>query len=189
MARPTLTFYRPASLILPIVAFVAAGCSQPARTGSPFVVDPARSAPDSGGTDDIYVAVEQAIGALSLSKRVAAHEGRRIVLNRIVNRTGMPGYDERIIYNKFLSNLVERGGDRYVFLNRDAVAAERAKQQAGAVANTGIDSVPVGADMVLELELRQLPGVDTQTIQYNFSLTKLNGEFLWTKAVEIKKRR
>lgn len=165
------------------------GCSDtPTVTSSPVLVDPTKTSKESGSTDDIYDAVQQAITSLMASGRVRSQAGNRVVLNQIVNKTGIPGYDENIIYNRFLGNLIEAGGDKLVFLNRESIAKERTLQQTGQVKTTGVEGAPTGADMVLDVDLRQLPGAKTQTIQYTFKLTNLAGEVVWMKPVEIKKK-
>lgn len=165
------------------------GCaSDPMLTGHPKLVDPEKTTRESGGTDDIYEATERAIASMSQSRRLQSLESRRIVLGKIVNNTGIPGYDERIIYNRFLSDLVNRAGDSYVFLNRGTVDAERRAQLSGEVSTSGIDALPAGANLVLDLELRALQGRRTETVQYSFSLTDLSGVLVWTDAFDIRKR-
>ena len=165
------------------------GCSEPTVTSHPALINPNATSWDSGGTDDIYEATQQAITSLMSSGRLKADKGNRVVLGNIVNRTGIPNYDEAVIYNKFLSDFTTNAGDRLIFLNRDAVQAERQRQLAGQVKTSGVDPAPAGADLVLDIELRQLPGAATQTIQYTFRLTQLDGAMLWTKSFEIKKQR
>src|SRR5262249_27392695 len=135
-----------------------------------------------------YDATQSAINSLMLSPRIKEQKGRRIVLNEIINKTGIPGYDENIIYNKFLSNLLNSAGDKFIFLDRESVAKERNLQLTGQVKTSGVDAAPAGADMVLKIELRQLPSAHTQTIQYTFRLTNLAGELVWTDSFEIKKK-
>ena len=165
------------------------GCSDsPSVTSDSVLVDPGRTARQAGGTDDIYDAVQQATTSLMASSRVQKQPGRRVVLNKIVNLTGVPGYDENIIYNKFLSNLINNSGDKLVFLSRESVAAERNLQITGQVKTAGVEAAPAGADMVLDVELRQLPTPGTKAIQYTFRLTKLDGEVVWQDSFEIKKK-
>jgi hypothetical protein len=163
------------------------GCAEPALTGNPVLVDPQRTSRESGATDDIYDATEKAITSMTQNKKVQTQKGRRIVLNRIVNQTGIPGYDENVIYNKFLGRLVNSAGDDYIFLNRDSVARERELQQSGSVQTSGVPALS-GAEMVLDIELRQLPGTRTQTIQYTFRLTDLSGQLIWTDSFDIVKK-
>jgi hypothetical protein len=164
------------------------GCASPSVNSSPVLVDPNRTAKDSGGTDDIYEATQQAISSLMNSRRLREQQGNRVVLDLIINNTGIPDYDGSVIYNKFLSDLTESTDDKLVFLNREAVIAERQRQQSGEVQTSGLPEA-AGADMTLTIELRQLPGAATQTIQYTFKLTSLTGELVWTHSLEIKKAR
>jgi hypothetical protein len=174
---------------LPIVLFSwVAGCASPSVNSNPALLDPNRTSGDSGGTDDIYEATQQAIRSLLNSNRLTEQKGNRVVLDLIVNRTGIADYDGNVIYNKFLSDLMQSAGDKLVFLNRDAVAAERQRQQTGEVQTSGLPAT-AGADMTLTIELRQLPGAASQTIQYTFRLTSLDGALVWTNSLEIKKRR
>jgi len=167
---------------------VAAGCSEPTVTKSPYLVDTESTGRDIGGTDDIYNACQQAISSLMQSGRLGAEKGKRVVLDRITNDTGLRDYDERIVYNKFIANLTNAAGDRLIFLNREAVARERELQQAGQVRTTGVEGAPSGADLVLEIEIRRLSGAKTDTLQYTFRLTNLNGEIIWTDSPAVKKK-
>lgn len=162
------------------------GCAAP-QTSHPILVDPRETQRDSGGTDDIFEAVDRAISDLSRTPKVSEQRNNRVVLDRIVNNTGIPDYDENIIYNQFLSELIA-ATDTLQFLNREAVAAERELQQAGAVTTEGLGKLS-GAAMALTIELRHLPGVDTNTIQYTFNLTNLDGEIVFFRAYPIRKRR
>ena len=182
--------WRPAVMGMAIAALaVALGCSEsPTVTSDSVLVDPGKTARQAGGTDDIYDAVQQATTSLMASSRVQKQPGRRVVLNKIVNLTGIPGYDENIIYNKFLSNLINSSGDKLVFLSRESVAAERNLQLSGQVKTTGVEAAPAGADMVLDVELRQNQTVNTKTIQYTFRLTKLDGVMVWQDSFDIKKK-
>lgn len=164
------------------------GCSEAQYTSDPVLIDTSKTSQQSGSTDDIYDATQKAINSLMLSARVRDQKGRRIVLNQIVNKTGIPNYDENIIYNKFLSNLLNSAGDKFIFLNRESVSKERNLQLSGQVKTSGVEGAPAGADMVLDIELRQLPSARTQTIQYTFRLTNLSSELVWTDSFEIKKK-
>ena len=164
------------------------GCSEAEVSSSPALVDPSKTSRQSGSTDDIYDATQQGINSMMTSTRVMQYKGKRVVLDKIVNKTGIAGYDENIIYNKFLSNLLNAAGDQFIFLNRESVSKERNLQLSGQVKTSGVEGAPAGADLVLDIELRQLPAASTQTIQYTFSLTNLAGEIIWTKPIEIKKK-
>ncbi len=181
----------PLRLPLPLLATVlllAAGCSSPSVSSNPAQVDPTETRGHSGGTDDIYDATQFAIQKLVSNPRVRQQSGNRVALNQIVNKTGIPGYDENIIYNHFLSSFTDAAGDKLVFLNREAVAKERSLQQAGQVKTSGIDGAPAGADMVLDIELLQLSSAKTKMIQYTFRLTNLAGELVWQGSKEIVKK-
>jgi hypothetical protein len=187
MSRRTVVLWVTAVTIL---GSVVAGCSGgPTVTSSPDLVDPSRTSRESGSTDDIYDAVTRAITSMMASERVLNQPGNRVVLNNIENNTGISGYDERVIYNRFLSNLINSGGDKLVFLSRESVEGERQKQLSGEVKTSGVEAVPAGADMALDIELLQIPGATTQTIQYTFRLTNLDGIIVWQDSFEIKKKR
>ena len=166
---------------------VALGCSEPKVTGNPRRVDPNQTGPDAGGVDVIYEATQRAISDLVANPRVRQQKGNRIVLERIVNNTTLQNYDERIVYNKFLSSLTSSADDRFVFLNRQTVAKERELQQGGQVGSTGVQGPVAGADLVLEIEIRELQGAKTNTIQYTYTLTNLNGEIVWIFSTEAVK--
>jgi len=179
-----LVLFRAPFLMLSMIV----GCASPSVNSNPGLIDPNRTVAESGGTDDIYEASQQAISSLMNSRRLREQPGKRVVLDLIVNNTGIPDYDGSIIYNKFLSDLTQSAGDKLIFLNREAVSAERQRQQSGEVQTSGLPAT-AGADMTLTIELRQLPGAVTQTIQYAFKLTSLAGELVWAHALEIKKTR
>jgi peptidoglycan-synthase activator LpoB len=166
---------------------IALGCSEPKVTGNPRRVDPNQTGPDSGGVDVIYEATQKAISDLVANPRVRQQKGNRIVLGRIVNNTSIANYDERIAYNKFLSSLTSSTDDRFVFLSRQSVTQERDLQQGGQVGSTGVAGPVSGADMVLEIEVRELRGAKTDTIQYTYQLTNLNGEIVWIFSTEAVK--
>ena len=163
-----------------------ASCSHPSPTGSAILVDPAKTSRGAGGTDDIYEAVQRALMGLSHSSKVSKQTNNRVVLDEIANSPGIPNYDEKIIYNKFLSELTN-SSDSLVFLDRKSVQAERYLQQSGEVTTEGVNKL-AGAAMALKIELRQLRGKHDRTIQYTFRLTSLDGVIVWTDSYEIKKR-
>ncbi|HZN59854.1 MAG TPA: hypothetical protein VFD71_17410 [Planctomycetota bacterium] len=165
----------------------AGGCSGPAVSSNPVLIDPTATSKHSGGTDDIYEATQLAIQSLMTSPKVREQKGNRVVLDQIVNMTGIPGYDENVIYNRFLASLMNSAGDKLIFLDRESVAKERQLQQSGQVKTSGIDPAMTGADMVLKVELRQIPSAKTKTIQYTFRLTDLTGVIVWTDSFEVKK--
>lgn len=180
---------RPFSLTLLAVLLAALGCSEPRVSDNPYLVDPEKTKKQVGGTDDIYDATQFAINSLLNSSRLPREAGTRVTLGKIVNRTGIPDYDERVIYNRFLSSFINGAGDRLIFLNREAVEAERSLQETGQVAGSTPLPTKPGADLVLDIELRQSAGAQTKTIQYSFALTNLAGELMWQDSKEIVKRR
>lgn len=179
----------PFAALAAIAAFsLAPGCSGgPTVSDNPVLVNPESTQELSGGTDDIYDATQFLIEALSNSSFLRRQAGNRVALNEIVNNTGIPDYDGHIIYNRFLSTLSD-SSDKLVFLNRDSVQRERQRQLSGEVQTSGIDAAPKGADMMLDIELRQNQGARTQMIQYTFRLTNLSGES-WQASKEIVKKR
>ena len=178
----------------PVLAalLLQAGCETPAVSSNPVLIDPTDTSGHSGGTDDIYDATQQAIRSLQVNENVRQHleagKGKRVVLNKIENKSGIPGYDENIIYNRFLASLTNSAGGRFIFINRNSAKTERDLQLAGQVKTSGVDAVPAGADLILDIQLLNLPSKQTNTIQYTFSLTNLADELLWTDSFEIKKR-
>ena len=79
-------------------------------------------------------------------------------------------------------------GADFQFIDRKAVARERERQLRGEVKTSGVDAAPAGADMVLDIELIALRGGATNTVQYTFKLTELNGIVVWTNSETIVKR-
>ncbi|HVR75498.1 MAG TPA: hypothetical protein VMT52_14275 [Planctomycetota bacterium] len=180
----------PFAALAAIAAFsLAPGCSGgPTVSDNPVLVNPETTQKLSGGTDDIYEATQFVIDSLSNSQRVRQQAGNRVALNTIINQTGIPDYDENIIYNRFLSALIE-SSDKLVFLSRESVQRERERQLSGQVQTSGLEAAPKGADMMLDIELRQNQGARTQAIQYTFRLTNLGGEILWQADKIILKKR
>ena len=169
------------------------GCSGVAVTSNPALRNPTDTTSTVGGTDDIYDSTQQAIRSLLLSENVRQHleakKGNRVFLNKILNETGIPGYDEMIIYNRLLAGLINNSGGRFIFLKRDGgTKRERDLQLSGQVKSSGVDAVPAGADMILDLQLRQISSPKSKAIQYTFSLTNLADEILWSDSFEIQKR-
>ena len=162
------------------------GCSSPKVTKNPNLLDPTKTSRESGSTDDIYEAVQYVIDSLNVNPRVPKQANNRVILSSIVNNTGIKDYDENIIYNKFLSRLINTS-DKLVFLDRDSVADERSLQQSGEVETQGVGQLK-GAAMALRIELRHLSGANSKTIQYTFRLTNLEGIIVWQDSKEIKKR-
>lgn len=166
-------------------AFVVS-CGGPTVTRNPIRMDPSATSRESGSTEDIYEAVQFVIDSLNASPRIAKQANNKVILSRIVNRTGIPDYDEKIIYNKFLSRLINTS-DKLEFLERDSIANERSLQQSGEVETQGVGKLK-GAAMALTIELRNLRGANSKTIQYDFQLTNLDGVIVWKDSTEIKKR-
>lgn len=164
----------------------AAACKSPTVTRDPVLLDPTATSRESGSTEDIYEAVQFVIDSLSQNPRVAQQKTNRVILAEIVNNTGIPDYDEKIIYNRFLSELINKS-DKLEFLERDTVAEERRLQQGGEVETQGVGQLK-GAAMALRIELRSLEGVASKTIQYTFRLTNLDGVIVWSASHDIKKR-
>jgi hypothetical protein len=176
------------SLPFVAIALLAASCAQPRVTGNPVLVDPETVSAEGGSTEEIYSVTQKAISELLNAPRLQNLPPQKIVLGRIVNQTGIRGYDDKLLYNRFLAGLSQAGGERFVFLRREDVAAERAAQLGGEVGSTGVTGAPAGADLVLTIELRSLRGAATRTIQYFFQLTALDGAVVWTAVEEFKKR-
>ena len=179
--------------ILAVGWLALAGCASPAVNSNPVLRDPTDTTSTVGGTDDIYDSTQQAIRSLVVSENVRQHleakKGNRVVLYKIVNQTGIPGYDETIIYNRLLAGLTNNSGGRFIFLNRDGgTKKERDLQLGGQVKSTGVGAVPAGADLILDVQLRQIASPKSKAIQYTFSLTNLADEILWTDSFEIQKR-
>ena len=182
------------STIVSVAWLSLSGCADLAVTSNPALRNPTDTTSTVGGTDDIYDATQQAIGSLLVSENVRQHieakKGNRVVLNKIVNESGIPNYDENLIYNKLLSGLTNNAGGRFIFLNRGGGSKrERDLQLSGQAKTSGVDAVPAGADMILDLQLRQISSPKSKAIQYTFSLTNLADEILWTDSFEIQKTR
>lgn len=173
--------------------WAAGGCGSQAVNSNTVRVDPTATASHSGGTDEIFEATQQAIDSLVASDALRTHlaekRGNRIVLNEIVDQAGIVGYDAKVLYNEFMGALINNAGGRLVFLNRESVARERERQLSGQVKTTGVDAQPAGADLALDIQIRQVTSANTKALQYTFTITRLTGEVLWsTKPFTPKKR-
>jgi hypothetical protein len=172
-----------------LIFLLLAGCAQPSVTRDTALVDPEMTGKDLGGTDDIYEASQLAISSFATCERLRNHPGRRVILGKIINQTTLSNYDEHIVYNNFLDKLINAGSDKYTFLSREEVVGERDLQTSGQVSGGENVKQFAGADIVLNIEIRQLSGAKTDTLQYTFRLTTVNGEILCQKAHEVKKKR
>ncbi|MEM7235687.1 MAG: hypothetical protein AAF517_26180, partial [Planctomycetota bacterium] len=175
---------------LALVTLVSSCRSTP--TGNARLVNPENVSDEAGSTEEIY-SVSQGIVDAFLSCAAVSDGKKRIVLDRIVNSSGIRNYDEKVFYNRVLTQLVIKGGDRFAFLDRAAVAGERSLQAQGTVTPSGGGSGGalaklVGADLTLTIEILSLPGTRTRTIQYNARLTQLDGTIACPYVQEFKKR-
>lgn len=187
--RQAATFRSLVWLIV-LVPWVGAGCESRSVTGSPVLVDPESVSPDSGATDEIYQVADNVVTTLLECSWLDPDRSYRVVLERIINATGIPEYDARIFYNRLLARLTERTGRRFVFLERDAAFGERRRREAGAVTGgEGLSERPAGADLILRIELLGLRGTRTQTVQYNVKLITLDGEIACAHEDSFVKRR
>lgn len=176
------------SALLYLIPVAAASCIRPAITGNPVLVDPTNVSAEIGSTEEIYDVSHRAVSEFLGCSRLSSEKNYKVVLDDIVNQTGYRNYDERIFYNRLRSELTKAAGQRFTFLDRRAVEAERSAQSEGEVAPTGYKGPLAGADLVLTVQLLTLRSRTTRTIQYNMTLTGLDGQILCTSTREFKKR-
>ncbi len=185
-------FHRYSSLPVLVAVLVAAAgfsCSGPQITGNPILVDPESVSRESGSTEEIYQVSQATVANFLGCKGLNQDERYTIALAGIVNRTGIKEYDQRVFYNRLLAELINKAGDRFAFLDRDSVKAERSAQAQGTVEATGGSQRALkGADLTLTIELRHLRGAGTKTLQYSVKVTALDGTIPCIFTDEIKKR-
>ena len=150
-----------------ITVFAFVGCSQRSYTGNPTLVNPDDVSAESGSTEEIYEVSEETVNALLGCGGIDASEKRSVAIDSIVNQTGLRDYDENVLANRLLSDLVSKAGSRFTFFERDA--ADR-------------------ADVLVRIELRNLRGAETRTIQYSVKFVSREGQLLCSSVREIKKR-
>ena len=189
----------PAAAFPALLALLSlAGCaSQPEGTGA--VVDPSASSVDLGTLVDIADVLEvsqKMVSSLRAHPEVARLLGEnrpvRIAVEprEIKNLTSMAHFNKRLFVNVMLSTLNRTAGEDFLFLDREAVAAERARQLSGEVRTAGIDAQAAGAELVLsgrileKLDRRPAAGgavEETRAVQFSFSLTRVKDAVtLWT---------
>jgi len=181
-----------------LLAVLLAGCAaQP--TGTDQVLDPTAARADMGtlvDVSDVLEVSQKMVSSLRASPQVAAllKERRplRIVLEpaEIKNLTSMTTFNKRLFVNELITLLGKAAGEDFQFIDREAVAAERARQLAAAVQTSGVEAQAAGADLVLsgrileKLDQRAAPagGVqETRSVQFSFSLVQVKDAVtLWT---------
>ncbi len=167
---------------LPAALLLLAGCASTQPTGTPVLVDPTLTRNESGGTDDVLQVCQKMVNSMRRDTEVAAKPSKLILLDQDGIRVDpkLRGYDARMLYNDLKAKLNRAAGGEFKFIDRQAVAAERARQLSGQVKTSGVEPVTAGADMILSIELIAMQGGNTTTVQYNFKLTGLDGVELWT---------
>lgn len=180
---------RKISLLLVFPSMAAISCQGPSYTGSPIRVDPEDISREPGSIEELREVSRKAVEDFLNCSRIDLNKNYRVVLHQIENSTRIRGYDERVLYNRLLAELVNSGGDRFTFLNRDAVVGERELQNRGEVEATPGAAKPLsGADLLLSVDILRLSGRSTVTIQYSFRLTELDGAILCISTQEMKKQ-
>ncbi len=190
-------------LITPPACFLAGaflfGCSseQPAGTGE--ILDPTAARADMGtlvDISDILEVSQRMVNSLRRSANIAAllkiEQPVRIAVEtrQIKNLTSMTNFSKRLFVNQMLANLNKNAGEDFQFLNREAVAAERARQLRGEVKTSGIERAAAGAELVLagrileKLDQKRLEGgavQETRSVQFSFDLVRVkDAVILWS---------
>jgi hypothetical protein len=182
--------FRPKSILTAAALALAAGCSTPQQpTGTPILVDPTTTQKDIGGTDDVLQVCQKMVNSMRKDPQVAAKPSKLILLDQDGITVDPPSVQNaRMFYNELQAKLNKAAGSEFRFLDRKAVAAERARQLKGEVKTSGVEAAAAGADMNLTIEILSMKGAGTTTVQYNFKLTEMSGETLWIDNDTIVKR-
>ncbi len=195
-----MTSPRPALAAGLCLLAVLAGCSsQPTGTGE--LLDPTAAQADMGtlvDTSDVIDISQKMVNSLRQSAELArlletARPVRIAIEPReIKNLTSMTNVSKALFVNQMAATLNKAAGGEFVFLNREAVAAERERQLAGAVKTSGVDSAPAGAELVLsgrileKLDQRPAAGgavEETRSVQFSFDLVRVKDAVtLWSDA-------
>jgi PBP1b-binding outer membrane lipoprotein LpoB len=182
-----------------LAGIILAGCSseQPAGTGA--VVDPTAAREDAGtlvDISDILEVSQSMVNSIRQSPNIAAlltkQRPLRIVVEtkEIKNLTSMTNFSKKLFVNQMVATLNKDAGEDLQFLNREAVAAERARQLSGQVKNAGLDRAEAGAELVLSGRIlenfdqkRLETGAiqETRSVQFSFDLVRVKDAItLWS---------
>ena len=154
---------------------LASGCESRSVTGDPVLVDPEAVSRDPGATDEIIQVADAVITNLLDCARLDPDHTYRVVLDEIVNSTGIREYDARLFYNRLLARLLSRAPARFIFLDEQSVYSD--------------GRLAADVDLRLRIELPGLPGTRTHTIQYNVRLITIEGEIACAFESSFVKRR
>jgi hypothetical protein len=182
--------FRPKSILTAATLALVAGCSTPQQpTGTPILVDPTTTQKEVGASDDVLQVCQKMVNSMRRDTEVAAMPSKLILLDQDGITVDPPSVQNaKMFYNDLQAKLNKAAGAEFKFLNRQAVSAERARQLKGEVKTSGVDAAAAGADMILKIEILSMRGSGTTTVQYNFTLTDLNGVTLWADNDTILKR-
>jgi hypothetical protein len=190
----------PGRLLAAAAWTLLAGCAaQPEGSGA--ILDPTQARVDLGtlvDMSDVLEVSQRMVNSLRADPGVAGllKESRpvRIALDprQIKNLTSMVGFSKRLLVNQMLATLNRTAGDDFRFLDREATAAERARQLSGEVKSAGAEEAPAGAELVLsgrileKLDRRPAAGgalEETRSVQFAFSLVRVKDAVtLWNDA-------
>jgi hypothetical protein len=109
----------------------------------------------------------------------------------VKNLTSMTNFSKRLFVNQMLATLNKNAGDDLAFIDREAVAAERERQQTGEVKpSDAVDPALAGADLVLtgrileKLDREPTGGgaiKEVRSVQFFFSLVQVKDALtLWS---------
>jgi hypothetical protein len=182
-----------------LLALIAlAGCaSQP--EGTAVLVDPTAAQTDMGtlvDVSDVKDISQKLVDSLRQSPSIAdlLRERRPVQIaietREIKNLTSMTNFSKKLFINQMLSSLNKSAGDDFRFLDREAVAAERARQASGEAVDRGGTETLAGAELVLagrileKLDQRPAAGgsvEETRSVQFTFNLVRVKDAVtLWT---------
>lgn len=178
-------------------ALLASCASPPAPPGG--VLDPAASREDMGtlvDASDVLEVSAKLVASLRRHPEVAALLTRSRPVSIVVepseikNLTSMTTFRKGLFVNHMLALLNRGAGEDFRFLDREAVAAERARRPGGQAAFPGGWEAPAGGELVLagrileKLDRRPAPGgevEETRSVQFSFSLVRVrDAVVLWT---------
>jgi PBP1b-binding outer membrane lipoprotein LpoB len=182
--------FRPQSILTAAALAIAAGCaSNQQPTGTPVIVDPTTTQRAAGASDDVLQVCQKMVNSMRRDPEVAAMPSKLILLDQDGIIVDPPSVQNaRMFYNDLQAKLNKAAGSEFKFLDRKAVAAERARQLKGEVKTSGVDAAAAGADMNLTIEILSMQRAGTNTVQYNFKLTDMSGVTLWADNDMILKR-
>jgi len=178
------------------------GCASTQPEGTAVRIDPSAAANDMGtlvDISDVQEVSQKMVNSLrshpDVRKLLETARPLRIAIEEreIKNLTSMTNFNKRLFIRQMLAVLNKYAGEDFQFLDREAVEKERARQLAGEVKTSGVESAAAGAELVLEGRILEVftrsaatggSVQETRSVQFSFSLVQVkDAVVLWADSV------